>query len=97
MVEFRLYYDDNGKVICYTCDDLPGDNYIIIDSATYAESRHDIRVVDGEIKRDSDYIVVSTMIMSTSGVPCDTNDICVITNESPNNLWETIINEFRID
>ena len=24
--EFRLYYDDSGKVICYTCEKLPGDN-----------------------------------------------------------------------
>ena len=28
--EFRLYYDESGKVICYTCEKLPG-NYIVID------------------------------------------------------------------
>jgi hypothetical protein len=97
MVEFRLYYDDNGRVICYTCDDLPGDNYIVIDSGTYAQSRPDVRVVDGKVRQDSDYIVLSTMVMSTTGTKCDVNDICVITDESPNNTWEMITNEFRLD
>ena len=26
MFEFRLYYDENGKVLCYTCEELPGEN-----------------------------------------------------------------------
>ena len=28
--EFRLYYDDTGRVICYTCEKLPG-KYIVIE------------------------------------------------------------------
>ena len=31
--EFRLYYDDKGSVITYTCDKIPG-NYIVIDAKT---------------------------------------------------------------
>jgi hypothetical protein len=29
--EFRLYYDDKGNVICYSCEKLEG-NYIVIDA-----------------------------------------------------------------
>ena len=46
--EFRLYYDDTGHVVCYTCEKLEG-NYIVIDAMTFAESRPDIRVVEGKI------------------------------------------------
>jgi hypothetical protein len=34
--EFRLYYDEKGNVICYTCEKLEG-NYVIIDAQTFAE------------------------------------------------------------
>ena len=93
MFEFRLYYDDTGKVICYTSDNsVAGDNYIVIDAQTYAESRPDIRVVDGKIKRQSDYVVVSKMTESTNGVCCDKNDICVIADEGI--YWEPKVKEY---
>lgn len=46
--EFRLYYDDNGNVICYTCE-KPEGNYIVIDKLTYAACRYDVRVINGKI------------------------------------------------
>ncbi len=35
--EFRLYYDDRGCAIAYTCEKLEG-NYIIIDATTFVVS-----------------------------------------------------------
>jgi hypothetical protein len=46
--EFRLYYNETGKVICYTCEKLDG-NYIVIDASIYAAGRPDVRVIDGKI------------------------------------------------
>jgi hypothetical protein len=46
--EFRLYYDERGCVLFYTCE-KPEGNYIVIDSNTYAQGRPDVRVVDGKI------------------------------------------------
>ena len=43
--EFRLYYDDKGYVITYTCEKLEG-NYIVIDALAFAEARPDVRVVN---------------------------------------------------
>jgi len=95
MVEFRIYYDDTGKVICYTCEQLPGDNYIVIDTQTYAESRYDLRVIDGKITRDAEYTVISKMILADDGISCEIDDICVLTNTDPNNKWKAQVNEFR--
>ena len=94
MVEFRLYYDDNGKVICYTCDKLEG-NYIVIDAQTYAESRPDLRIVDGKIIKASEYMILSKLVKSIKGIKCDVSDICVITNTEPSSHWEVEINEYR--
>lgn len=93
MFEFRLYYDDTGKVICYTSDNsVPGDNYIVIDAQTYAESRPDIRIVEGKIKRQSDFVVVSKMVESTTGVSCEPNDICIISDNGT--YWEPKVMEY---
>ncbi len=94
MVEFRVYYDDNGKVICYTCDNLPGDNYIVIDSHVYAEGRMDIRVIDGELKRSTDFVVISKLVESTIGIECDQEDVCIIV-ESGGKKWKAETYEFR--
>lgn len=47
-IEFRAYYDADGKIITYTTEDIPGD-YIIVTSEQYAEARHDARVIDGQL------------------------------------------------
>ncbi len=94
MVEFRLYYDDNGKVICYTCEKLEG-NYVVIDAQTYAESRPDLRVVNGEITKSSDYVIISKLVTSDKGVKCEVNDVCVIIDTEPFKYWEVEVNEYR--
>ena len=47
-LEFRLYYDDNGRVIYYSMEDLPG-NYIVVDRHVFEQHRFDIRIKDGKI------------------------------------------------
>lgn len=96
MVEFRLYYDDNGKIICYTCEALEG-NYIVIDSLTYAECRTDIRVIEGKIVRANERAIVSRLEISDKGTYCAKNDVSIIVDESYDDKqqWETKLNEYR--
>lgn len=77
--EFRLYYDDQGYIICYTCDKLEG-NYIVIDALTFAEARPDVRVVDGQIVKSNTGAVISRLYPDTEGVMCEVEDISIITD-----------------
>lgn len=75
--EFRLYYDDQGKVICYTCEKLEG-NYIVIDARTFAESRPDVRVIDGKISTVNPNAIVSKLMPDTTGQLTAYEDISII-------------------
>lgn len=95
MIEFRLYYDDSGKVVAYSCGNVEGYNYIVIDAITYAESNPNVRVVDGKIQRNSNVYVISKLIESDEGVGCEQSDICVLSNDIPNKKWKVEIYEHR--
>ncbi len=76
--EFRLYYDERGNVICYTCEKLEG-NYIVIDALTFAEGRPDVRIVDGKLVRVSSNSVVSKLIPDNKeGIICAAEDVSII-------------------
>lgn len=77
--EFRLYYDDKGQVVFYTCEKLEGD-YIVIDALTFAEARPDVRVVDGKLIRAGSGAVISRLTPSTNGVMCEVEDISILTD-----------------
>lgn len=80
--EFRLYYDDAGKVICYTCDKLEG-NYIVIDSKTYAEGRPDVRVINGKLSMALTGAIVSKLIPNKDeGQLCAIEDISILVDKS---------------
>jgi hypothetical protein len=93
--EFRLYYDDKGKVICYTCEELAG-NFIIVDAITFAQARPDVRVVDGRITTVTSNAVVSKLMPSDFGQQCTKQDISIVvskefTSETTN--WKMITYE----
>jgi len=87
--EFRLYYDDAGKVICYTCEKLEG-NYIVVDSITYAQARPDVRIIDGKISTVSNHCIVSKLMPHPSeGQLCEFEDISVVTMDQKNSIkWK---------
>lgn len=95
MIEFRLYYDKDGSVMSYTCEDLPGDNYIIIDPDTYAIGDPFVRVIEGEIFHQNQITVISKLEKSSSGIKCTKEDVCIITDEEPYNVWEVKTYEYR--
>lgn len=78
--EFRLYYDDKGRVITYTCD-KPEGNYIVIDAMTFAAARPDVRVIDGKISTVHPNAVVSKLMPQEEGVACPEEDVSIIADE----------------
>ncbi len=79
--EFRLYYDDKGKVLFYSCE-KPEGNYIIIDATTYASGRPDVRVIDGKISTAVPSLVVSKLMPNVEGVSCTEEDISIVVDDN---------------
>lgn len=81
--EFRLYYDENGAVMCYTGDKSIIGNYIVIDAQTFAAARPDVRVIDGRISiAEPKSVVYKLMPNSNEGVECIAEDISIIVDSS---------------
>lgn len=79
--EFRLYYDDKGKVLFYTCE-KPEGNYIVIDANTFAQGRPDVRVVDGKLSTVNSGSIVSKLIPDETGTTCAKEDISIIVDKT---------------
>jgi hypothetical protein len=79
--EFRLYYDDTGSIICYTCDKLDG-NYIVIDAQTYAEGRHDVKVLNGKIVQNYSNAIIARLTKDVEGTLCSLEDMSIIVDNS---------------
>jgi hypothetical protein len=83
----RLYHDDQGKVLFYTMEDLPG-NWIEVDAVTYAQAKHDVRVVNGNIVQMPRQQLIHKLRPSDRGICCDPRDICLIVHEDqPHIRW----------
>lgn len=88
--EFRLYYDDVGRVLFYTCE-KPEGKYVVIDSFTFAQGRPDVRVVDGRVTANAIGSVVSRLFINSDGTNCASEDISVIVPElylGPTTKWK---------
>ena len=94
-VEFRLYYDEEGKVVTYTCEKLEG-QYIVIDSATFAEGRPDVRVIDGRVVSAINNVIISKLKPNTEqGTSCTNEDICIIAEGKNTTKWKLNLHELR--
>jgi len=79
-VEFRVYYDEMGKIICYTCDKLEG-NHIIIDRQAFIEARPDLRVIDGKLTKYVPGVIISKLKPDIEGTSCALEDISIIAQD----------------
>lgn len=84
MIEYRLYYDDSGKVLCYTTENLEG-RYITIDRITFVMSRHDVRVIDNKVIQltDGSHIIKLAPQTEIRGTPCHKDNVLVIDDVDP--------------
>ena len=79
-LEYRLYYDEHGKVLFYTCE-KPEGNYIIIDNQTFSEMRMDVRVIDGKISKVIPGMIVQKLKPDSEGQLTAESDISIIVGD----------------
>lgn len=96
-MEYRLYYDENGSVVSYTCEEMPG-NYILIDRSTFAQARPDVKVIDGKLMTKSNAIITKLKPSKSNGTLCSSHDISIVLQDTdilPAIKWETTRYELR--
>ena len=76
-IEYRLYYDETGKPLFYTCE-KPEGNFIVIDRQTYAECRMDVEVINGLVCKVTRAPAISRLVRDTLGTVCAVEDITLI-------------------
>lgn len=94
-IQYRLYYDENGRVITYTCDKLEG-NFIIVTAEQFAEARSDVIIRDGKIVYT--HRVHNTYkyeINYDEGIRCSKYDISILVDEheSEFDYWKMTVYE----
>jgi len=95
--EFRLYYDDKGHVVTYTCEKIEG-NYIVIDALTFAQARPDVRVIDGKISTVQPALIITKLMPDDNGVLCAEEDVSVVVQPNHSGKiqkWNLNIYELR--
>ena len=86
---YRLYYQDDGTLLYYSMEDLPG-KYIDIDLATYQQYRSNVSVVDGKLLVIPTVNTIKKIEPSNHGhgVPCSPTDVCIVVHsDKPHIKW----------
>ena len=93
-VSYRLYYDQQGRPLIYTMEDLPG-TYIQVDQATYIRASYHVRVIDEQLKILPTLSTVSKLKPDpVNGTACDPRDVCVmVPDHLPNQRWRLTSND----
>jgi len=97
--EFRLYYNEDGSIITYSCEELEG-NYFVIDAVSFALGRQDVRVVDGKIEVIIPTFVINKLVETTDGVACAVEDISIpVSNDhdGESKKWTIKNDEFKFN
>jgi hypothetical protein len=76
-IEFRVYYDDHGDIICYSMEDLPG-QYIVTDQHTFNQVRMDFKVRDGKLIKITQAASWKMTSSDTGEYACHPLDVAVI-------------------
>ncbi len=91
---YRLYYNNDGTLKCYTMDDLPG-KYIEVDRETYVAHLWNVKVIDEKLHIVPPAILTHKLKPNHStGTACHLQDICVIVDQNqPHTKWNITTNE----
>jgi hypothetical protein len=93
-IEFRLYYDINGKVVTYTTENISGD-YILITREQFAEARPDVIVKNNKLIYTHLKKHVEKLVKSNNGTKTSKYDVNILTDDNIDYaFWEEMINEF---
>lgn len=90
-VFYRLYYDDRGRPLFYSMEDLPG-TYIEITHEQYQRRSSHVRVREGCLV-DLAWRETEKIVPAESGTPCHPKDVAVVVESTPNIAWSKQIYE----
>lgn len=83
---YRVYYDDNGQVLFYSMQDLPG-NYLDIDIEDYRLANGNAVVRNGQLVHPR-HVRGCKLAPSLEGTPCHPNSVMIVTNATPHQKWK---------
>lgn len=84
-VSFRLYYNEAGKPITYSMEQLPG-TYIEVDAETYALAPFNVRVRNGRLIELKS--TVQRLVPTDTGIPCYPDNVAIVVAETePHQRW----------
>jgi hypothetical protein len=91
---YRLYYDDQGYLICYSGDDMPG-NYIDVDPEIYQRALTNVRVVKNKLVIIETQNVFNILVPNnTEGTTCDPHNVCIVVDATKDHTkWKLKTNE----
>lgn len=94
VIERRAYYDEQGHIITYTCENLPG-NYINVTPEQFAEARPDAIVRDGKLVYTHRLSHVVKLVQSSSGRATSKYDINILVPDTDPEacFWSTQVRE----
>lgn len=95
--EFRVYYDDEGRVLFYTCE-KPEGNYLVIDATIFAQARPDLRVIDGKLSSINPKAIISKLKPDTEGKACAADDVSILVDDAYQGSitnWKLSVHEHR--
>jgi hypothetical protein len=93
--EFRLYYDERGNVLFYTCE-KPAGSYVVIDANTYAQGRPDVKVIDGKVAGAIAGSIVSKLIQDDDGTLCASEDLSIVVDSSYSNITKWKLTTYEL-
>ena len=91
---YKLYYNDDGSVICYAITPpLFLTQYITVTAEEFATCDHNVTVHNGKILKNQD--ARWRLSPSDTGTPCDPEDISIVVDFGKEHiLWEhTLVNK----
>lgn len=87
VLEYRLYYDEQGWPLHYSTQQEPG-NYIVVDQETYSNGAKHVRVVGGKIKTFQ-VVFGKKLAPSSQGQACHPSDVAVVVaSDQPHCCWQ---------
>lgn len=93
--ELRLYYDTDGKIITYTCENLPGE-YIVVTPQQFAEARPDALVKNGKLVYTHRLSHVTKLTSAQTGIKTSHWDINIVVEpEQEGCFWDISVNEVQ--
>lgn len=91
-VEYRVYYDGQGNITCYSMEDLPGE-YVVVDRQTFDQVRMDLKVRNGQLIRLTKQSTWRLMPAQDNVYACHADDVSIIVDGDYHNkkFWKVEI------